>query len=121
MPSRRVFFGQREHGVVQRMESGQRHELKLVSHGAQLALELLNGGLVELALPIEGRRAIVGQHLVRKFAVNAVGEFAGLFEIRPRRLVPQQISIGRVGAGPHDGCIQAALVSQVAIRRWFRR
>src|SRR5690606_20922157 len=36
----RIAVGQVEHRVVQRMEAGQRDELELVAHCAQLALEL---------------------------------------------------------------------------------
>ena len=47
------------------MEAGERHELVLVAHRAQLALELGDRLGVEVARPVEGGRAVVGQHLAR--------------------------------------------------------
>src|SRR5215471_13763557 len=42
-----------EHRVVQRVESGQRDELELVAHLTQLALELLDGAVVQVLAPVE--------------------------------------------------------------------
>src|SRR5690242_16567918 len=42
-----------EHGKVESVEAGERDELKLVSHGAQLPLELRDGCVVELLFPVE--------------------------------------------------------------------
>ena len=47
--------GQLEHAVIEGVEPGQRDELELVAHGAELALETGDGRLVELCLPVEGR------------------------------------------------------------------
>src|SRR5690606_30187454 len=52
-----------EHAVVELVEAGEGHELELVTHGPELALELGDGGVVELLLPIEGRRAVIGKQL----------------------------------------------------------
>ena len=52
-----VAVGQVEHRVVQAVEAGQRDELELVAHRAQLALEASDRVLVELRLPVEAGRA----------------------------------------------------------------
>src|SRR3954470_4925651 len=49
----RVAVRELEHRVVERVEAGQRDELELVAHRAELALELGDGGVVEVALPVE--------------------------------------------------------------------
>src|SRR5581483_3394396 len=56
-----VAVRQHEHAVVQRMEAGQRDELELVAHRAQLLLELGDGGVVQVLHPVEGRRTVVGE------------------------------------------------------------
>ena len=67
------------------MEAGQRDELELVAHRAELALELGDRGVVELRLPVERRRAVVGQQLARELRVDRLGELLGLGEVRARR------------------------------------
>src|SRR5215470_922178 len=47
-----VFAGQLEHGVVQRMESGERDELKLVAHLRKFPLEHCDGRVVQILLPV---------------------------------------------------------------------
>src|SRR5579885_3907188 len=54
-----------EHVEPHRVDTGQRDELVLVAHRAQLALELGDGGVVEILLPVERGRAVVRQKLVR--------------------------------------------------------
>ena len=44
---------QMEHGHIQGVEAGQRHELELVAHLAKLLLEVGYGHVVELFLPVE--------------------------------------------------------------------
>ena len=44
-----------EHGHVERMEASERNELKLVAHLAEFLLEIGNGHVVELFLPVERR------------------------------------------------------------------
>src|SRR5688572_1689794 len=44
----RVAVREVEHAVVERVEAGERDELELVAHGAQLALEFRDGGVVEV-------------------------------------------------------------------------
>src|SRR5687767_13905928 len=85
----RVAVGEVEHAVVQRMEAGERDELELVSHGAQLALEPGDGRAVEVLLPVERRRAVVGEHLAGVHLLHAFGEAA------------REVEVGRAGLAPH--------------------
>src|SRR5256886_3139916 len=55
---RLVAARQLEHREVQCVEAGERDELEAVAHGAQLALKAGDLRIVELALPVEGRRAV---------------------------------------------------------------
>ena len=55
-----VIMRETKHAVIQRMETGERDELKFVSHRAQLPLKFLYGCRIEFLLPVERRRAIVG-------------------------------------------------------------
>ena len=45
------------------MESSQGNKLELVTHLANLLLELGNGGIIQMSLPVEGWRAVVSQQL----------------------------------------------------------
>jgi hypothetical protein len=49
-----VAVGQVEHRVVERVEPGQRDELELVAHLAELTLELLDRAVVQAGVPAEG-------------------------------------------------------------------
>jgi hypothetical protein len=108
----RIAVGQVEHRVVQAVEAGQRDELELVAHGAELALELGDGGVVEVLLPVEGRRAVVGQHLAGELRVDGIGERLASFQVGLAGLAPDQVGVGRVGQAaammdwsmPHCGC-----------------
>ncbi len=91
-----VAAGQVKHAVIERVESSQGNELKLVTHRAEFALELRDGCAIEFLLPVKRRRTVVGQQLVRKFFVNTFGETLRLFEIRFARLAPDKIGKGRV-------------------------
>src|SRR4029453_19551423 len=57
----RVAVGELEHGVVEGVEAREGDELELVAHRAEIALEFRDGGVVEVALPVERRRAVVGE------------------------------------------------------------
>src|SRR5688572_20265826 len=56
---------QLEHREVESVESRQRDELELVTHGTEFALEPRDRRVVELLPPVEGRRAIVGEQIGR--------------------------------------------------------
>src|SRR4029453_10229300 len=72
-----VAVGEVEHRVVEGVESGQGDELEGESHGAEFALELGDGGVVQVLAPVERRRAVVGEHLVRELGFDAPGDFPG--------------------------------------------
>jgi len=94
------------HAVIERMETSERDELELVTHGAQLFLELGNRRIVQVLLPVEGRRAVVGQQLVGVLLLDGFGEHLGLFEVRVGRFAPEQVGIGRVGQAAVDGLVE---------------
>src|SRR6185437_1504984 len=98
-----VTLRQIEHAQVQRMESRESYELKLVAHCPQLFLEARDRRLVQLLLPVERWRAVVGQHLARKFFVNSFGKAPRFFEVWLRSFAPDQVSIRRVRNCAGDG------------------
>src|SRR5450631_2459854 len=89
----RVAVREVEHAVVQRVESGERDELELVAHGAQLALEPGDGRVVEVLLPVERRRAVVGEHLAGMDLLHALGEAAREFQVGGAGLAPHEIRV----------------------------
>ena len=91
------------------MEAGQRDELELEAHGAEFLLELRNGRVVEVLAPVERRRAVVGQHLVRELALDALGELLGQLQVRGAGLHPDQIGVRRVGLGAGDARLETVL------------
>src|SRR5580658_9415491 len=99
---RLVAARQLEHRVVERVEAGERDELEAIAHGGELALELRDGRIVELSLPVEGRRAVVGEQLAGELLVDALGELARLRQVRFGGLAPHQVRVGRVGAPARD-------------------
>ncbi|CUJ65274.1 Uncharacterised protein [Achromobacter xylosoxidans] len=109
-----VAVGQFEHAVVQRVEAGQRDELELVAHGAQLALELGDGGVVQVLLPVERRRAVVRQQLARELAMDRVGELAGVFQVGRGGFAPDQVGVRRVGQAARDRLVDAGAGAEEA-------
>src|ERR1700735_3542830 len=59
-----IAVGQIEHRVVQRVEAGQRDELELEAHRAELLLEPCDRRVVQVLAPVERRGAVVGEALV---------------------------------------------------------
>ena len=102
MPSRGEAAGQLEHGVVERVEAGQRDELEPVAHGRELLAELRDRRLVQVRAPVERRRAVVGQQLVRVLALDRLGELAGHVEVGRGGLHPDQVRVRRVGQPAGD-------------------
>src|SRR5579864_8034050 len=51
----RVAMRKFKHAVIQRVETSQRNELELISHGGQLSLEFRDSGFIQLLLPVERR------------------------------------------------------------------
>ena len=105
--------------MVQRVEAGQGDELELVAHGAEFALELGDGGLVEIGSPVERRRAIVGQQLAGILLVHRLGELAGLVQVGVRGLPPQQVGDFGIGDAARDAVVEAGagLQAEEAFRR----
>ncbi len=81
-------------------------QLVLVAHGRKLALKLGDGCVVEVFLPVEGRRAVVGKQLVRVLLLDCFGEAACLVQIRLGGFTPDQVGIRRVGEAAGDCLIQ---------------
>src|SRR5690242_16700932 len=65
-----------EHTVVERMKAGKRNELEFVAHLAERFAELRDALLVELFLPVERGRTIVGEQLAGEPRMNRLREFA---------------------------------------------
>src|SRR5690606_2079951 len=102
----RVAVRQVEHAVVQRVEAGERDELELVAHRAELALELRDRLLVEVLLPVERRRAVVGEHLARELLVDRLGEGARELQVGRARLAPDEIGVGRIRQTARDRLLE---------------
>ena len=103
MPSVAVAARELEHAVVQRVEAGERDELELVAHRAELALELGDGRVVEVLLPVERRRAVVGEQLARELARGSPRRTCcACAEIGRRRLAPDEVGVRRVGEAARD-------------------
>jgi hypothetical protein len=73
-PLGRVAAGQLEHPRVQGVEPGERDELEPVAHCREARLELGDRVVVQVALPVEGRRAVVGEQLARERVVDRGGD-----------------------------------------------
>ena len=76
------------------MPAGKRDELKLVAHLAEFLAEGLHGLVVEVGLPVERRRAVVGQQLIRILGMDCLGELLRLLQIRLRGLTPDHVAYG---------------------------
>src|ERR1700730_4441742 len=77
----RVTAREMEHGHVEGVEPCESDELEFVAHLAEFLLEVGDGDVVELFLPVERRRAIVGQEFAGEFRMNGVGKFPRFGEI----------------------------------------
>src|SRR3546814_869063 len=89
------------------MEAGQGDELELVAHRCQLALERSDGGVVEMLLPVEAGRAVVGQQFAGELGMDGGGKLAGKLQVGLAGFAPDQIGIRRVGEAAADRLIQA--------------
>src|SRR5690606_4129984 len=102
-----VTVGELEHRVVERVEAGQGDELEAVAHRRKLLLEAGDGGVVEVGLPVEARRAVVGQQLAGELRVDRLGERAGEGQVGLAGLAPDQVGVRRVGQAAADGLVDA--------------
>ena len=89
------------------VDTGQRNELVFVAHGAEFALEFGDGGVVQVFLPVEGRRAVVGQHLAGVFGVHGFGVFARKVQVRCAGFAPHQIGVLGIGHRTGHGLVHA--------------
>src|SRR5690606_8044969 len=63
--------------------------------------------VVQVALPVEGRGAVVGEHLIGVVGLDRFGEGSGGGEVGCAGLHPQQVRVGRVGLRAGDARFQA--------------
>src|SRR5471032_1351849 len=101
-----VVVRQVEHAVPHVVNAGQGDELVLVTHGGQLALELGDGRVVQVLLPVERRRAVVGQQLVRVFLLDRFGKAASFVQVRLGGFAPDQVGVRRVGQATGDRLVE---------------
>ena len=94
-----VIPGQFKHGVVEGMEAGQGDELEPVSEFAKLRLEGIDLAVIQVRLPVERRRTVIGQRFARKLLVHGFGEPSCLLEVRLAGLTPYDVTVGGVGQG----------------------
>ena len=85
------------------MDAGHGDELVLVARRPRLALEFGNGGVVQVLLSVEGRRAVLRQQLVRVFLLDRLGEVACFVRVGPGSFAPDHVGVpdrSRVMAWP---------------------
>lgn len=83
------------------MDAGHGDELVLVARRPRLALEFGNGGVVQVLLSVEGRRAVLRQQLVRVFLLDRLGEVACFVQVGPGSFAPDHVGVPEVtGSGP---------------------
>src|SRR6266576_4839114 len=88
--------------MLQRVEAGQGDELELVAQGAELLLEARELRLVEVSLPVERWRAVVGEQLARVLLVDRLGKLPSLGEIGFGGLEPEHVRMRCVRAGARE-------------------
>src|SRR6202043_2778103 len=113
---RLVSARQLEHREVERVEAGERDELEAVAHGGQLALESGDLRIIELARPVEGRRADVRQPLPRELRVDGCGELPGLLQVGLRGLAPKEVHKRSIGASARDRLLESRLDGEESFR-----
>ena len=117
MPSSRVSASEIEHRVADSVEAGERHELEPVAHRGELLLERRDRPVVEVLLPVERRRAVVGEELARVLRVDGLGELRGLVEVGRRRLAPEEVGVRRVRERARDRRLDAGLDAEEPLGR----
>ena len=91
------------------MDTGQGNELVFVAHVGQLLLEAGDGFVIQLFLPVEGRRAVVGQQLARVFRVDGVGKAFCQRQIRRGGFTPNQVRVRRIRQAAADRLFNAGM------------
>src|SRR5204862_6125564 len=79
----------------------------LVARGAQLALEFCGRRVVEILLPVERRRAVVGEHLVRMHLAQAAGGAAREVEVGRAGLAADEVGVLGVGDATRERLVEA--------------
>jgi hypothetical protein len=80
-------------------------------------LEGCDGGLIQVAAPVEGGRAVVRQHLAGELGMDGLGKLLGLRQVRRGGLHPQQICEWGVCQPAGYGCLrQAAAYAQQSVK-----
>ncbi len=82
-------------------------------------LEAFNGLVVQVLLPVEGGRAVVGQHLSRELFVDGFGECFGIGEIGLAGFAPDQIRPGSIGQAARNGLLDARFGAIEPFQRAF--
>src|SRR5258708_39690936 len=103
------------------MPAGEGDELKAVAERRQLFAPSLHRRGVELGLPVEGRRAVIGKQLAREFGVDGGRKTPRFSHVGLGRLTPQKISVRRVGQSSVDGLLDAGLDVEKALARALTR
>src|SRR5437867_8329034 len=80
-PQIAILLGEFKHAEVERVEAGKRDELEFVAHQSKFRLEFRNRVLVELLLPVERGRAVVGEQLARILRMDGMSKASGFFEV----------------------------------------
>ena len=93
--------------MVERVEPGQGDELERIPQLPEFLLELGDRVRVEVLAPVERRRAVVGEQLVRVLRLDRFGECPGGLQVRCGGLHPQQIRVRRVRPAAGDARLQA--------------
>src|ERR1019366_4310070 len=66
------------------------------------------GGIVQLLLPMEGRRAVVGQQFSRDLGVDRFGELPGLLQVRFGGFTPEHVGEGGIGQAARNRRLNAS-------------
>ena len=115
----RIAVGEVEHRIIQRMEAGQGDELEFITVAGDFLLEFGDGGVVEILLPVEARRAVVSQQLARKLRVDGFGELARELQVRLAGFAPDQVGVRRVSQTAADRLIKTVVGFIEAFHRAF--
>src|SRR4029077_11131455 len=102
-----VLVRQLEHRKIEAVETGQSDELEPIAHLRDITLEVEELIWRQLLAPVEARRAVVGQDLAGKLAVDRIGKTLRLGEVGFACLPPQEIGIGRIGEAARNRVFDA--------------
>ena len=98
-----------EHRQIERVPSRERDELEAVAQRRQAFAPATHLVGAQFRLPVEGRRAVVGQQLARIPGVDAFREAAGFLDVGLGGLAPDQVGVRRIGQASGDRLFDAVL------------